>query len=1020
MVKKLKNERNTMSPSLLVVAHCSTIRRKAERIDVQELSAMLNDLFRELYFNSANPTAYLNSLYQIVHSLNSTSIPSLTSVHSHIFLLLVRNTIQTFLQKLHTTYKLDDQEIHVLRNCNLLLENLVKNIDDISVIISWITDVAFLDTLGICLYQINTISNARNGKRFIKQIAHLVNMFSRIQERLPWKLHQNFFVRLLQPIIDCLTSTTYVQLFIDLKAQSTSLTELQKLFLIKCPYFLETYNGSHMEKTIEQVLEVMLPRYVSILDKHIKTIKEWHRPMLRSIRHLLTTLILAESCFTLHLSNEVLQSLINHLLCLINEPILINKIHHTPENQETLLINVTLLVFSVLIYESDALDYIKKCKPIKIFQKLTSTSCESIVLNAYMILAYIMDENDIKEFNIDLSRLTFSILSLLYSAVQDYNKTNLNDQVNTGDTNRNILQLAEILKNLIQHEQVKNEILKQNALRFLIECSQIFNGLSKQFFLECLWTLSFNEQAIQQMCQNSTFILSLKDISKPIINDNQINNIRHSNSFNHRRNITMIPSDDVVNNEIYKVADGLLWNLVKKSEFREKQIVDDKKLKYDIMISYCYDNKDMIYQIQQLLANEGYNIWFERNNPHEQTIETQAEAIDCSTLIILCISNSYKRNNQCQALAEYAFNSKQIILPLIVHKGYTIDGWLNAILNKYRPIDFVLSNFNTASSLLVQEINRHIKKKLVDVKSVATTPINIEQTVHSSTSIHLDRQQQKPIENVTSTSITPGRNSVTVEKFQKSSIHSNSRPTTPGTAPNGSIPSYGNLNGKINFPEEFIKRDTSNSIYRSISIQNWKRKEILDFLYDSNLNLMMPICESMTGHALIRFFRMCQQKPSRLYSQLNHELRCRFKGLTLPMGVYTRLLTEIDNLLDTIYDTHSVSSQLSHPTVKDVQQQVYISNRARSQPSPKQNNFVASTRSSFTSNRTQTFTPIGTASGTTIPNGTQVKEQTTFPPPSTNNRPYSFIVESYEEPARVLEQFERFGHQLRVIDYSST
>ncbi|CAF3419319.1 unnamed protein product [Rotaria sp. Silwood1] len=234
-----------MSPSLLVVAHCSTIRRKAERIDVQELSAMLNDLFRELYFNSANPTAYLNSLYQIVHSLNSTSIPSLTSVHSHIFFLLVRNTIQTFLQKLHTTYKLDDQEIHVLRNCNLLLENLVKNIDDISVIISWITDVAFLDTLGICLYQINTISNARNGKRFIKQIAHLVNMFSRIQERLPWKLHQNFFVRLLQPIIDCLTSTTYVQLFIDLKAQSTSLTELQKLFLIKCPYFLETYNGKY-------------------------------------------------------------------------------------------------------------------------------------------------------------------------------------------------------------------------------------------------------------------------------------------------------------------------------------------------------------------------------------------------------------------------------------------------------------------------------------------------------------------------------------------------------------------------------------------------------------------------------------------------------------------------------------------------------------------------------------------------------------------------------------------------------
>ncbi|CAF2412789.1 unnamed protein product [Rotaria sp. Silwood2] len=1043
MVKQLKNDHKTTATSLLVAAHCSTIRRKADRINTEELSAMLNDLFRELYFNSVNSTAYLSSLHQIVHSLNSTSIPSLKSVHSHVFFLLVRNTIQSLLQKLYTLYQLDDQEISILRNCIILLEYLVKNVDDISIILHWIADVTFTDSLVICLYQINKISNASNSKRLIKQIGHLINMFSRVQERLPWKLHQSLFVRLLQPTIDCLTSTTYVQLFTDLKPNSTSLTELQKLFLIKCPYFLETYNGPQMEKTIEQVLQIMLPSYVSILDKHIKKIKEWHRPMMRSIRHLLTTLSLAEGCFTLHLNNESIRSLINHLLCLITEPILIKKIHNTLENQETLLIDITLVVLGVLIYEPDALDYIKKCKPARIFRALTSTSCENIVFNAYLMLAYIMDENDIKELNINLSRLTFSILNLLHNAVESYNKTDVDDNINKKNTNRKITQLAEILKNLIQYEQVKSEILNQNALRFLIECSQQFNGLSKQFFLECLWTLSFSEEILQRMRQNSEFISALKDIPKPIMSDYQENNLRHSNSFSRQcRNDTMSSSDDIVNNEIYKMADGLLWNIVTESEFREKEQksidetknADDQNLKYDIMISYCYDDKDLVYEIHEFLANEGYNIWFERNNSHGKTIETQAEAIDNSTLVILCVSNSYKRDNQCQAVARYAFNCKQFILPLIVRKGYTIGGWLNVITNKYKPINFVVSNFKVASSLLIQEINRHVKQKLLDVKAVAITPIKVEQTVHSSTPIRLD-QQQKPLEHVISRSITPGNDSVTVETsqkppihpnsrpitpgrdsttggaFQKPSVHPNSRPTTPGMISSGSISSFININDKINFPGEFIKRDTSDSTYRSMPINNWKRKEILDFLYDSNLHLIMPICESMTGHALIRFFRMCQRKPSRLYSQLNHELRCRFKGVTLPMGVYARFLTEIDNLLDSICETHSTSSRSSRSPLKHVQQQAYIPNRTQSQPSPIQNNLMVSTRSSVTSNQTQTSIPIVTR---------QAIERTIFRPPPITDQPYGFTVDSIEDPTKLLEQFERFGHQLFVLREQST
>jgi len=48
----------------------------------------------------------------------------------------------------------------------------------------------------------------------------------------------------------------------------------------------------------------------------------------------------------------------------------------------------------------------------------------------------------------------------------------------------------------------------------------------------------------------------------------------------------------------------------------QKQIQTNvqQKYKYDIMISYCYADKDIVYKIHQLLANEGYKIWFDRDH----------------------------------------------------------------------------------------------------------------------------------------------------------------------------------------------------------------------------------------------------------------------------------------------------------------------------------------------------------------------------------------------------------------------
>ncbi|CAF2346324.1 unnamed protein product [Rotaria sp. Silwood2] len=563
MVKQVNDNREPASqpPSLLIAAHCSTIRRKAARIDAKELSAIFNDCVHEAYSNKFPLQTYLNSLNEIVTTLNSNFPPVLIEISSHSFFTLVCNTIRLLLRELYTTNELNNQEIYILRNCTVLIHNVVKQINDVSKILQWITEETFLGALANCLIHINKISKATENQHIIKQITRLFNVLCNIQQRLPINLHQHLFVRLLQATIACLTSSNYVKLFSNLQANAISFTEIQKLFLIKCPYFLTAYNGPSIEKAVENLLEIMLPRYVSILDKHMKTIKEWQSPMMRAIHNLIITLVYAEGYLSSHIYNKSFQLLINHLLHLLNESSLINKIHPNANNLETLLIDATLVVFSVLVYEPNGLNYIKQLKPIAIFRQLTTTSHETIVLNAYMMLVYVMDENDIETAVDNLSHLLSTTLYLLGKAIETRYHTNVHENSKRETTDRNIMHLLETLKGLAQYEQIKNDVIKYRIVSHLMYYYEKVHGLSKQLLLECFWTLSFNERIAQQLREYSLFILSLHHILQTS-DDSQQNTIRHSNSYCSRQNGTVIALIEGTNNGLRKVADGLLWKLI--------------------------------------------------------------------------------------------------------------------------------------------------------------------------------------------------------------------------------------------------------------------------------------------------------------------------------------------------------------------------------------------------------------------------------------------------------------------------
>ncbi|CAF4602747.1 unnamed protein product, partial [Rotaria magnacalcarata] len=95
--------------------------------------------------------------------------------------------------------------------------------------------------------------------------------------------------------------------------------------------------------------------------------------------------------------------------------------------------------------------------------------------HACVILAYTLDEEDIKASEKESGRLLSNLLNLLRKNMRALTKKSKNEEA----IESNITLLVEALQSLVQHDQIKVEILKQNALYLLIDNYQTFNDRSK-------------------------------------------------------------------------------------------------------------------------------------------------------------------------------------------------------------------------------------------------------------------------------------------------------------------------------------------------------------------------------------------------------------------------------------------------------------------------------------------------------------------------------------------------------------
>ncbi|CAF1078035.1 unnamed protein product, partial [Rotaria sordida] len=146
--------------------------------------------------------------------------------------------------------------------------------------------------------------------------------------------------------------------------------------------------------------------------------------------------------------------------------------------------------------------------------------------------------------------------------------------------------------------------------------------------------------------------------------------------------------------------------------------------------SYSHDDKQIVYQIADQLEKNNYRIWLDRNNMYGSATRAMAHAIENSEFVFICMSDSYKQSGFCEMEANYAFQRKRCLIPLIVKGPYRADGWLGLIIANKIYTDFhKYNNFNEAYSKVIQEITRYRNKPTTKISPSINIPTPIVHTI---------------------------------------------------------------------------------------------------------------------------------------------------------------------------------------------------------------------------------------------------------------------------------------------------
>ncbi|CAF1161959.1 unnamed protein product [Rotaria sp. Silwood1] len=198
------------------------------------------------------------------------------------------------------------------------------------------------------------------------------------------------------------------------------------------------------------------------------------------------------------------------------------------------------------------------------------------------------------------------------------------------------------------------------------------------------------------------------------------------------------------NDELRRTASGCLCTLMggptttkKTSSSSSSSSATTTTGNKNVMISYNHDVQLLSKQIKDHLAADGYNVWIDLESMHGNILDAMSDAIENSTIFLICLTEKYKDSPSCRLECEYAYQRKKLIIPLLLQANYKPDGWLGIIVGSKLYINYAKKPFETAyaetRTELQAALNRIEKKPTVPPSKKPAPPPQPSSTINETT-----------------------------------------------------------------------------------------------------------------------------------------------------------------------------------------------------------------------------------------------------------------------------------------------
>nr|CAF4123563.1 unnamed protein product [Adineta steineri] len=674
---------------------CDEFQKKTVTID--QVKTFCDDIYLQLNQNKdQNNINFITPVVNIFQSLKKEQIND-SRILDHSLFIILRDVLISLLDIHRNKLPMDKLAKNISSLFNTMIFKFVNNNVEIfkRLLLHKPLIDQFSEYINKCVDNLLDISDES-----VEVLNNLLSAYENLIRKRTDIQDNPLMTILFETVVKCFSSHYYEKMLNDIGKQ-TEMNIREELFFERCPYFIYQCRSQHRRYLLNDCRKILLP----LFNKQLP-FNQVNKPVIATIGSI-CALIFVRAYVMMNNNTfyDQYEKLLTHLL---------QMLHNTNQNDSTNIQLIKELVEQLANFISFE-QYFGKMRELKasslFLSIIDNTQDEYTHFQIYRILAAILTEKDIKTL-----ALPDKIVRIFLGKI--------NDIINNIHSEEPLDNILIALKSLVQHDQIKAEIVKQQGLPLLIRCATepelIKQAEGTQLSLEILLALTFNTEAFNYIKNNSLFLEELKKVRMSTDDDGK------------------------------RFAEGIFWKL--EEEKKPIQVIPSPSHdQYDIMISYCHRNKDLCHDIYDRLVNDGFRVWLDRENMFGSPMDAMAHAIENSQYVLVCMSDAYKQSPCCQLEANYAFQRKCPMIPLVVTPRYRPDGWLGIITSGKIYIDIPKLTMDTAYVNLKNEIDAYRKQKKQTKEPSSQKIISTHDSASSELTTSKILPTTEPISNVQQT-----------------------------------------------------------------------------------------------------------------------------------------------------------------------------------------------------------------------------------------------------------------------------